>query len=504
MIAKGIGLRVIVDLILLNFSLAAGYFIGGLWQAIFGSAHGREYLSDFFAKIPFAGWSFFSLSLLGIVVFAFNGFYTKGRFYQGRYKALAIFQAVSLLFLMVAVISFFTGLTIPRSALISAWLVALCMVGGSRLWSLLWRKVVMAIEHPSHHPALDERHVLVIGGGGYIGSALLPKLLDKGYKVRLLDNFVYGEEPIAAYRGHPNLEVIKADFRQVDKIVEALPGIGSVIHLGAIVGDPACALDESMTIEINLMATKMIAEACKGYGIRKFIFASTCSVYGASDEVLNEKSKLNPVSLYARSKIACEQVLLQLADEDFSPVILRFSTIFGLSGRTRFDLVVNLLTAKAKIEGKITLYGGDQWRPFLHVDDAALSVFRALEAPVEQVKNEIFNVGGEHLNYTLGQVADVIKKQVPDAEILELGQDGDRRNYRVDFSKIKQRLGFVPKWTLDEGVAQVVEAIDEGKVTDYQDMRFNNAKFLTETGESRLVRRHLQKVLDMVQHKETV
>ena len=157
------------------------------------------------------------------------------------------------------------------------------------------------------------RRVLVIGGGGYIGSALLPKLLDAGYHVRLLDLLLYSTEPIQDVLSHPDLEVIQADFRQVDRVVEAMQDVDAVIHLGAIVGDPACALDEELTIEVNLMATRMIAEVAKGSGINRFIFASTCSVYGASDELLDEYSALNPVSLYARSKIASEQVLKNLA-----------------------------------------------------------------------------------------------------------------------------------------------------------------------------------------------
>ncbi len=227
----------------------------------------------------------------------------------------------------------------------------------------------------------DTKHVLVIGGGGYIGSALLPKLLDSGYHVRLLDLLLFGTEPIADVLDHPNLEIVQADFRQVDEVVAAVRGMDTLIHLGAIVGDPACALDEELTIEVNLMATRMIAEVAKGSGVKRFIFASTCSVYGASDEILDERSALNPVSLYARSKIASEKVLRKMADDRFAPVILRFGTIYGLSGRTRFDLVVNLLAAKALIDKQITVFDGDQWRPFVHVDDAAQAVFKVLEAP---------------------------------------------------------------------------------------------------------------------------
>jgi len=319
---------------------------------------------------------------------------------------------------------------------------------------------------------------------------LLPRLLERGYRVRLLDLLLFGKEPIAHVLHHPNLEIIQADFRQVDKVVEAMRGVDTVVHLGGLVGDPACALDENLTIEINLVATRTIAEIAKGMHVRRFIFASTCSVYGASDQVLDERSNLNPVSLYARSKIASEQVLHQLQSDDFSVVILRFGTIYGLSGRTRFDLVVNLLTAKAVVDKKITVFGGDQWRPFVHVDDAARAVMLAVEAPKERVHNETFNVGSNEGNMTLGMVGELVKKLVPDAELIDSGRDGDRRNYRVDFSKIRNRLGFEPQWTVEQGIQQVIEALKSGKVRDYRAAMYSNVKYLTEGATSDAVKQY--------------
>ena len=352
------------------------------------------------------------------------------------------------------------------------------------------------------------RNVLLIGGAGYIGSALLPMLLEKGYHVRLLDLFLYGAEAIRDYLHHPRLEIMRADFRHVDKVVEATKNMDAVIHLGAIVGDPACALDEDLTIEVNLTATRMIAEVAKGSGVSRFIFASTCSVYGACDEALvehselkpasmdehsklvpvpvGEHSELKPVSLYARSKIASERVLLSLSDTNFAPTVLRFGTIYGLSGRTRFDLVVNLLTAKALVEGQITIIGGEQWRPFVHVRDAALSVFKTLEAPFPLVKHETFNVGSNEQNYTIYQVGAIINQFVPAAQIVDQGADTDRRNYRVNFNKIRDILGFAPVWGVEEGVAQVIEAIKSGKIKDYRDPRYSNVKFLGNERASRL------------------
>jgi nucleoside-diphosphate-sugar epimerase len=345
------------------------------------------------------------------------------------------------------------------------------------------------------------RTVLVIGGAGYIGSALLPKLLGRGHRVRLLDRLFYGLEPIREVLNHPNLEIVQADFRRIDKLVECMSGVDAVIHLGAIVGDPACALDRDLTIEVNLMATRTIAEVAKGYGIRRFIFASTCSVYGASqdDELLTEESPLNPVSLYAVTKLASERVLMDLASETFSPTCLRFSTIYGLSGRTRFDLVVNLLTAKAVVDRQITIQGGDQWRPFLHVDDAALALLHTLESALPQVHQQVFNVGSDEQNFTIQQIGELIQETVPAAELVNQGLGGDRRDYRADFRKIREQLGFVPRWTLNEGINQVIDVIQSGQVEDYRAAKYSNVKFLTEAENPvSLVRNESNWAYDMV------
>jgi nucleoside-diphosphate-sugar epimerase len=345
------------------------------------------------------------------------------------------------------------------------------------------------------------RMVLVIGGAGYIGSALVPKLLARGHRVRVLDRMFYGLDPIRDVINHPNIEIMKADFRQVDKLVECMQGVDAVIHLGAIVGDPACALDRDLTIEVNLMATRTIAEVAKGYGIRRFIFASTCSVYGAStdDQLLTEVSALNPMSLYAVTKLASEQVLMDLAGESFSPTCLRFSTIYGLSGRTRFDLVVNLLTAKAVIDGKITIQGGDQWRPFLHVDDAALSLLHTLESPLAKIHAQVFNVGSDQQNFTIQQIGELIKAIVPNAELINQGLGGDRRDYRADFRKVREELGFVPRWSVVEGINQVIDAIRSGEVKDYRSAKYSNVKFLTEQEDAvSLVRNESNWAYDLV------
>lgn len=474
------GVRICADLVILNVGLLAGLVMNHMIFALARQPERtiiRPYLNSFWA-----------LSLIGIAFFYAMGFYTRGRAYAGRYKVLVIFQAATLAFLVFG----FGGFVLPfvgrisRPALIFSWLFVLLGLHGARLWALIWRHV-MAAEDFETPPVVSVPRfpgqrgtVLLVGGAGYIGSGLLPRLLQDGYKVRLLDAFLYGHEPIAEWQGHSNLQIMEDDFRRVDVVVRAMRGISTVVHLGAIVGDPACALNEELTIETNLLATRMISEVAKGQGIKRFIFASTCSVYGASDLYLDERSKLNPISLYARSKIACENMLLSMKSDNFQPVILRFGTIYGLSGRTRFDLVVNLLSAKAVVDGVITVFGSDQWRPFLHVNDAALAVYLACRASDHAVAQTIFNVGSDEQNYTLGDIGRIIKSMVPQAELQFFEKDVDRRNYRVNFDRIRRSLRFQPEWTLERGVQQVVEAIQSGKVADYKDSRYSNVRFLSE------------------------
>jgi len=475
--------RVVADAVMVSASLALGFAlrymsIAGVEGA--GSQTARTVLNTYITTYARDVWLLVPVSVL---VFYLSGFYTYGRAYSSRFKALIVLQAVTIAYLVVASASFFLPeiMAIPRSVLLASWTYTALMLVSARLWATTWRAFPL-LEAAGRTSKRDEKleTVLVIGGAGYIGSSLLPKLLDRGYRVRVLDLFLYGREAIADLLRHPRLEVIEADFRHVDRVVEAMQGVDAVIHLGAIVGDPACDINAGLTIEVNLMATRMIAEVAKGSSVRRFLFASTCSVYGANDQLLDEKSALNPVSLYARSKIASEKVLTQLADDEFVAVVLRFATIYGLSGRSRFDLVANLLAAKAVTDGEITLFGGDQWRPFVHVDDVARGILCALEADRDHVRDQVFNVGSNAQNYTLGQVAEIIQQRVPEASILELGADGDRRNYRVNFSKIQNMLGFSPEWTLEQGVQQVVEAVTNGRVQDYRNSRYSNVQYLKE------------------------
>ena len=313
---------------------------------------------------------------------------------------------------------------------------------------------------------------------------MLPILLEKKFRVRVLDRLLFGEEPIADLIDHPNLEIIRGDFRHLEKLVEAMQQVDTVVHLGAIVGDPACSLDEDLTIDVNLTATRMIAQLAKAADVKHFVFASTCSVYGACDEKIDERSLVKPISLYAHTKLASEEVLFEMADENFQPTVLRFATIYGLSGRTRFDLVVNVMAASAKINGEISVFGGDQWRPFVHVEDAARAVALVVESPLPLVGRQVFNVGSNEQNYTILEVAELVKEQVVSAELKVASAEGDLRNYQVGFDKIHNHLGYEPVWTLELGVQQVLEAIASGDVDDYQHPRYSNVKFLTEEGTS--------------------
>jgi nucleoside-diphosphate-sugar epimerase len=332
--------------------------------------------------------------------------------------------------------------------------------------------------------------ILVTGGAGFIGSALLPLLLENDFQVRILDLCIYGTEAIKPYLDHPQLEIIQADFRKTDVVDQAMQDVEAVVHLGAIVADAACDLDEKLAIEVNQQATQIIAETAQRKGVDRFIFASSCSVYGASEWLLDETSPLKPVSLYSSTKAASESILFSMASNQFSPVILRFSTLYGQSGRYRFDLVVNLLSAKALVDGVITVHGGNQWRAFVHVQDVARAILQVLTSPIQAVRGQVYNVGSNGQNYTISQIGEIIHGHVPLAHIL-VDDQPDANNYRVDFSKIQKQLNFSPRWSINQGVEQVITAIQDGRIANYRDPRFNNALYLSTGGLDLL--RHLEK-----------
>lgn len=492
-------IRMIADICMVNIALLIGLLLDYALTKSPAESGFANYAWNY-------ALNFLLITVVSVSAFYGFGFYSRGRAYRGRYKMLVVINAVAVSYLCFGFIAYsVTSLFhVPAFALVLSAAITMVLLAGSRIWSSIWRTIVET--ESRSYPDMGERrirNVLVIGGAGYVGSALLPKLLDHGYRVRMLDLFMFGDEPILNVIDHKNFELIRGDFRHIDKVVEAMQGMDAVIHLGGIVGDPACALDEEFTIEVNLTATRMIAECAKGQGIRRFIFASTCSVYGASDQILDEKSALNPVSLYARSKIACEKVISKLADDRFQPTMLRFGTIYGLSGRTRFDLVVNLLAAKAVKDGQITVFGADQWRPFVHVDDVALAVSMVLNAPLETVGNKVYNVGSDGQNKTLGDIGELVKKMVPTAELIISGTDGDRRNYQVSFAKIRNEVGFEAKRTLEYGIQQVLDAINSGEVKDYQAPQYSNVKFLASSEPNVLLRTENDWMRSLIDHSNS-
>jgi nucleoside-diphosphate-sugar epimerase len=225
----------------------------------------------------------------------------------------------------------------------------------------------------------------------------------------------------------------------------------------------------------------MLIEVAKGHGIQRFIFASSCSVYGATDVMMDELSAVKPISLYGQTKLDSEHALLAARSSTFHPTILRLATVFGLSFRPRFDLVVNLLMAKAFNEGVITIFNGEQWRPFIHVHDVAAGIIKTLNAPLPVVSGQIYNLGDTRLNYTLTQISLMIKKMFPTTQVQHI-EDTDRRNYRVSFDKIETQLGFTCSWQVEDGMRQLRQAFEDKEITDYTDTRYYNQKFLKIAG----------------------
>jgi nucleoside-diphosphate-sugar epimerase len=488
--------RMLADVLLVNLALIVAFaarILASLWLTSGGAVHGLGLLRQMLHSSAVTYLSVAPiLTITCLAVFTWSGFYTYGRAYQGRWKALVIVQAVTLSYLILGASGYLltkVAIWLPRTVWLTAFLLTLVLVAAARLCGRVW----LLVARPDYTPGASSlRHrvhnVLVIGGAGYIGSILVRKLLDRGYHVTVLDALLYGDEGIRELYGRANFTLIKDDFRNIEGVVRALQGRDAVFHLGAVVGDPACALDERLTLEINLAATRLIGEAAHGFGIERFIFASTCSVYGASEQISDERSSLNPVSLYARSKISAERALLDLEDGHFAPTILRFATIFGLSPRPRFDLVVNILAARAARDKRITIFGGDQWRPFVHVDDVATALLKCLEAPVSTVKGQIFNVGGDDQNYRIKDVGTQVAELIPDTEIVQRGEDTDPRNYRVSFAKIRKQLGFQPVHSVTNGIAEIRDAVVDGRLGNFDDPRYSNLACLSDPASLALAR----------------
>lgn len=323
--------------------------------------------------------------------------------------------------------------------------------------------------------------ILIIGGAGYLGSMVCRELLQKGYKVKVLDNILYSDVGIKEFYKNKNFTLVNSDMRSIETVVNAIKGVDAVILLAAIVGDPASAIKPQNTIEVNYHSTKMIADICRYHQINRFLYASTCSVYGRdkNSDKLTEESVMNPLSLYAKTKIESEKAIIKTMDGNFSPTILRLSTLYGLSPRMRFDLVVNILVAKAINDKQITIFGGKQYRPLVHVADAASAFVACLEAPLSKVKGEIFNVGSNDQNYMILDLGKIIHKEFPDAELLVNEDKEDERSYFIDFTKLSTILNFKPKYRVIDACNEIREAFEKGIITGrYTDPIYSNFGYL--------------------------
>ena len=334
--------------------------------------------------------------------------------------------------------------------------------------------------------------ILITGGAGYVGSNLIRDALASGYSVRCLDILVYGGRSVVGLVNHPDFELIKGDVRKKDDIELALEGVDAVVHLAAIVGDLQCQAAPKSSYQINFQGTQLLAEAAKKKGIKRFVFASTCSNYGIADTNVpaDEKRELNPVSLYAELKIDCENYLLSLKDDSFHPTMLRYGTAFGVSFRTRFDLLVNSFVFEALNTNKIAVFSANMWRPYVHVADMSLIALKIIEAPIEYVSGEIFNAGFNSQNYTKEEIVKMIVEAMPDIKVSYVSDIDDKRNYRVDFTKLEQKIGLTPSRMVKDGINELIFCFKNSILTesDYESNNLNYLKKFYGEQESRLTR----------------
>jgi nucleoside-diphosphate-sugar epimerase len=288
---------------------------------------------------------------------------------------------------------------------------------------------------------------------------------------------MYGCEPLAEFAGNQNFELIEGDTTNIAKLTEAMKGVSAVVHLSGLVGDPACAVDTQFTRHTNIIATRMAKEVAQSMGVQRFVFASSCSVYGVSDREVSETDQLNPVSLYAETKIDSERELLSAARDEFYATVLRFATVFGHSRRPRFDLVGNLFTAQAVTDGVITVIGPNQWRPFIHVRDLARAIVMVLHADPALVQSQIFNVGDKRLNMTIQQLAERVRDvcgRYREVTISVTDNLQDRRNYAVSFEKIESMIGFQANTLIEPGIAEMAAAFQNGLYQHYREQVYSN------------------------------
>lgn len=324
--------------------------------------------------------------------------------------------------------------------------------------------------------------VLVTGGAGYVGSILLRTLLQSGYRVLCLDNLRFGGAALIDIWDHPHFIFSKTDITDhaaVDRLIDAHPGIYGIVHLAALVGDPACSLEPELARRTNLDASLHLVEKARGAGIERFVFASTCSNYGKMPEsagYLDETSPLNPVSLYAELKVAVENHLLHEVPQTgaFFPTCLRFATVYGISPRMRFDLTVNEFAKELALGRELLVFGEQFWRPYCYVGDFSRAILAVLEAPREKIAFDVFNVGHTAENYTKKMIVEALQKLLPEAKVKYVQKTEDPRDYRVRFEKIEKTLGFTVSRTVPQGIDGILRALRDGVIANPDDPFYYN------------------------------
>lgn len=322
-----------------------------------------------------------------------------------------------------------------------------------------------------------DKTTVVTGGSGYIGALLVEELLEAGRDVRVLDSLLHGQEDIAAEQERAGVEVIRGDVRDADARRRALKDAEAVVHLAAIVGDPACALDPKASDDVNVQATRALVADANELGVERLVFASTCSNYGRMtdpDVPITEEGELRPVSLYAEQKVGMEQLILNGGTGATKPTCLRFATVYGVGRRMRFDLTVNEFTRDLWADRELEVFGEQFWRPYIHVRDAGRAVRTVLEAPEEKVAGRVFNAGRSGENYRKLDLVEEIGKQIDRGSVSYVHRDEDPRDYKVSFDKIRSELGFETLMTVPDGIAEVIAALDAKRFGDPFDGRYKN------------------------------